>query len=236
MTSAGMVDVVMTVNGGKEISRAVDDSPALIGFETGRYRPPADCSVGFCDWPFTNPDASFEDHLAVVAEECPKYAVAPDVEGEYTLTDVVDRADELNQHAENVIVVPKEVEPGRIPERFVIGYPNQPNFGSNGNWWRQSYPSDREVHLLGGSPDEQLDAADYLSVGSIDGANVTRYAEFGRVWTPGRQLERPDLTYYERIRESLANVYAMWNQDRDGYTDSVTPPTDDAPTTAGEEA
>lgn len=205
------VDVVLTVNGGGEISRAVAESPALLGFETGRYRPPEDLSVGFCDWPFTDPEATVEDHATVVQEECPKYAVAPDVEGEWDLRDVLSVARELDRNAEHVIIVPKDCKPGRIPEKYLIGYPNQPNYGSNGSWMRNSYPNDHPVHVLGGSPDDQFDVSDYLTVRSVDGANVTRYAEFGRIWTPGRQLERPDLTYYERIRESLANIHAMWN-------------------------
>jgi len=206
-----VTDVILTVNGGDEISRAVADSPALLGFETGRYRPPEDLVVDFCDWPFTDPDVSLDDHVTVVRNERPKYAVAPDVEAEWTLRDVLSVARELDRFAENVIIVPKDCRPGEIPEKYVIGYPNQPNFGSNGAWMRNSYPSDHPVHVLGGSPDDQLDLADYLTVRSVDGANVTRYAEFGRVWTPGPQLERPDLSYYERIRESLGNIHAMWN-------------------------
>ena len=205
------VDVILTVNGGDELSRAIADSPALLGFETSRYRPPKDISVDFCDWPFTDPDTTLDDHLDVVAEERPKYAVAPDVEGEYDLQTVVSAAYELDNYAEHVIIVPKDCEPGEIPDRFRIGYPNQPAFGSNGSWWRSAYPHGRPVHVLGGSPDDQLDVRNYLTVGSVDGANVTRYAEYGRVWTPGRQLERPDLSYYERVRESLANLHSMWN-------------------------
>jgi len=30
------VDIILTVNGGDEVSRAVADSPAVLGFETGR--------------------------------------------------------------------------------------------------------------------------------------------------------------------------------------------------------
>lgn len=213
--NASGVDVVLTVNGGDEISRAVADSPALLGFETGRYRPPDDLEVDFCDWPFTDPDATFEDHLAVVREERPKYAVAPDVEGDHDLKTVLWMAKKLDRYAEHVIIVPKAVEPGRVPERYTIGYPNQPAFGSNGSWWRSAYPGDRPVHVLGGSPREQFGVADYLEVGSIDGANITRYSEHGRIWTPGRQLERPDLDYYERIRESLANLHSFWNMDSD---------------------
>lgn len=203
------IDVIMTVNGGAEISRAVAASPALLGYETGRYRPPEALSVEFCDWPFTNPDALFADHRDVVADEEPRYAVAPDIEGEYDLGTVVEMADELAAHADHVIVVPKDVTPAAVPDRFLLGYPNQPAWGSNDGWWRGSH-GNRPVHILGGSPDDQLGVGDYLPVQSVDGANVTSYAEYGRVWTPGRQLERPDLTYYERVRESLGNVCAEW--------------------------
>lgn len=204
-------DVIMTVNGGVEVAEIIDAGPALLGFETARYRPPDDLTVDFCDWPFTADDASLEQHMEIVKREKPKYAVAPDVEGEYTLEDVIDIGDELLESAEHVIIIPKECPPGDIPECFRIGYPNQPNWGSNGNWWKSSYPTDRPVHVLGGSPESQFEVADYLTVGSVDGANVAAYAQYGRIWTPGKQLERPDLSYYERIAESLANIQAAWN-------------------------
>lgn len=210
---ASDVDVILTVNGGGDLSRAIEDSPALLGYETGRYRPPEECSVDFCDWPFTSDSPSAEDHVATVERERPKYAVAPDVEGEWSLPDVLEVADDLDQHAETVIVVPKSCPPHEVPDRYRIGRPNQKAFGSNDSWWIAAYPQDRPVHVLGGSPDEQLALREHLSVGSVDGANVTRYAEFGRVWTPGRQVQRPDLSYYERVRQSLGNLYSTWNSE-----------------------
>lgn len=203
------VDVVVTVNGGADVSRTIHAAPALVGYETGRYRAPSGIPIGFCDWPFTDPDASFDDHLDVVAAERPRYAVAPDVEGEYDLRDVVALADELDQYAEHVIVVPKDCPPADVPERFVLGYPNQPNYGSNHSHPLGAWPK-RPVHVLGGNPDAQLDVARHLPVQSVDGANVLSYAKYGRVWTPGGQVERPDLSYYERVRASLGNVAAAW--------------------------
>lgn len=124
--TTGAVDVVLTVNGGDEISRAVADSPALLGFETGRYRPPDDLSVGFCDWPFTHPNATFEDHLDIVREERPKYAVAPDVEGDYDLRAVLSLARKLDQYWSDVAQErAREVAQRRKEQGLQVGRPKK---------------------------------------------------------------------------------------------------------------
>lgn len=212
-----MIDVIMTVQNGNKLARVIEDSPALLGWETSNKDPGTEYNVEFCDWPFTADNPDPEEHIEATARHNPKYAVAPDIEKEWSLDDVVAIGDELADYAENVIVVPKSVEPDYVPERFVIGYPNQPNWGTNGAWWRAEYH--RDVHVLGGSPDSQLDVAGYMPVKSVDGANIAAYAKYGRVWTPGGQLERPDIDYYERIRESLGNYYAVLNGKR-GETDA----------------
>lgn len=208
------VDVIFTVIGGHDTADAVASSRALLGYESARSRPPGDHDVGFVDFPFTDPDATFEDHLRVVEREQPKYAVAPDVEGDRDLEGVLEQADRLADHADRVIVVPKTVHPSEIPERFDVGYPNQPAFGSNGSWHRFDYWEADRVHVLGGSPDDQHDVAGYgVPVSSVDGANVKAYSEFGRVWVrPGVQEERPDLDFYERLRLSLDNMVASWEK------------------------
>lgn len=226
------VDVICTVNGGAPLSAAIADSPALLGYETSRYRPPEEFAVEFCDWPFTADGPDPEAHLAAVAREEPRYAAAPDVEGEWTLPAVLELADDLDAHAETVIVIPKECPPTDVPERFRLGRPNQPAYGSDGNWWTATHPTGRPAHLLGGAPSDQLALADHLAVASVDGANVLRYAEYGRVWTPGRQVERPDLDYYERVRESLGHLHATWNGEPDSAREQAADGADaDAPGT-----
>jgi len=207
------VDVIMTVQGASEgTTRAIERSPALLGWETGNTDPLPNANVEFLDWPFTHDDPSLEDHIAAAKEHRPRYAVAPDIEGDWTLDRVLDAAAELDEYAETVIVVPKAVPPNRVPDRYRLGLPNQPAWGSDGSWPKWEY-ADRRVHVLGGSPtDQREEVGAYTTVGSVDGANVAAYAKYGRIWTPTGQIEQPGRSYYERIEASLTNVWRAWNE------------------------
>jgi len=203
------VEVYMTVNNGEETAKAIHRSKARVGFEACNGWPLED-TAGFVDWPFTDPDAGFEEHLEVVREHEPKLTTAPDVENGRSLEDVVEMADELNRHAEHVIVVPKDCHPTEIPDRFRVGL-TAGRFGSMAPWSVWEYRNVDSVHILGGSPSEQLAiGAHGVSVDSVDSFSLGRRAQFG-IWDDGAKDADDDLDYYDRLELSLNNYVETWN-------------------------
>jgi len=79
--SSPEVAVYATVIGGKEKSRAIERTPAKVGYESSNSPPPEWADVEFVDWPFTDDAPSFEEHLAAVEKHRPEVAVpAPSVD------------------------------------------------------------------------------------------------------------------------------------------------------------
>jgi len=218
MTNGTPVDVLSTVSngGGSDSAEAMASGGALVGFESSTI-PQYGFNWQFVDYPFTRNDASFDDHLDVVSDVEPGYAVAPDVEDDIPLSDAVNWGDQLLDHADVVIIVPKEnAHPGDVPDRFRVGYTAQPKWGSNAPWGLRDYRDAGDIHLLGGSPSKHSRLARYdVLVRSVDTASPLKAAQFGDVWTVRGWTERPKLTYYERIESSYSNIIDAWNDDRD---------------------
>ena len=199
-------DVIFTANGSREASETAWRTGALVGYESLNIRPPESIPVEFVDWPFTkirdmdDPDLGevFEDHLKVVKSEKPKYAVAPDVNDFTSFEDALTWADELQEYAETVIMVPKAVLPSDIPPEFRVGMPCQARFGPPPWKWRQYKPCN-EVHCLGGSPIDHTQIMKYsIPVESVDTAVPVYTANFGSYWG-GRKWEKGDFGYYGSI-------------------------------------
>jgi hypothetical protein len=207
----------MTVIGGREITDAVAESAALLGFEASRTEPPSG-TVEFVDYPFTADETDDERVrmlLKQVRRHQPQIAVGPDIEGEVSLSDAVDVGDRLlDAGAETVVLVPKDVEPADVPPRFRVGYPAA-SFGSGADWPIYDYVGlSNGVHILGGSPTDQLEIAEYgVPVESVDGSAVEKGAKHYDVWTP----ETPHWEHagdysdlYQRVRVSLDNMALAW--------------------------
>jgi len=144
----------------------------------------------FIDNNFYNYD--HELHVAGVAKWNPKYTTVCDVMTPeqcqkaripyYSLEQILDWAEELSEHAENVIVIPKYDCLDRIPEKFMLGYSVPTSHGST-----PLLPElfrGRRVHLLGGSWKKQLSYITQLQkeVVSIDNNYVVRIAKYGRYY------------------------------------------------------
>lgn len=109
-------------------------------------------------------DYNHERHLSDVVNHKPKYATVMDVmtsdqckkDGiKYReLAQILDWAEELNEHAENVIVIPKYDCLDRIPDKFMLGYSVPTSHG--GTPLPPESFAGRRVHLLGGSWKNQL--------------------------------------------------------------------------------
>lgn len=201
-----MTDVYTTTKGGQDVTNAVVDSAARLGVEATNTVP-GDRSVEFVDYPFTAPDATVEDHIDRVRRERPRLTVAPDVEDGVTLDDAVAIGDELREYAESVIIVPKECHPSEVPDRFRPAVATQ-QFGTGTPWPVWEYGA--AVHVLGGSPAEQLRIGRHLEVASVDTSWFVTRCRFG-MWDGVSIDETPDeWDYRRRLRESLDNYVSAW--------------------------
>lgn len=217
------VDVIHTVPGGEATARAVLKAGAVLGYESADAGPPAHLPVGFIDYPFTASGDPFPSHFAAVREREPQYAVAPDIEPPRSFEDVIRRADRLDEHAGTVIIPVKQagdVHPREIPARFRVGLPFAPNFGSGGI--EPGGPALDEyaaasggVHVLGGSPSDQLDLRSRVDVRSVDTSLPLLYARKGRIWFREGQVETGGYfgSLYAILEASLRNIRLAWGGD-----------------------
>lgn len=132
-------------------------------------------------------------HLDVVKQIRPKYATVRDIMTHqqcveagipyYSLSQILEWAEELQLYAENVILIPKYDCFDKIPDRYMLGYSVPSSHGGT------PLPIDafrgRRIHLLGGSWKRQLS---YLQaagedVVSLDNNHVHKIASYGRVAT-----------------------------------------------------
>lgn len=204
-----MATVYMTVEGrSKDTTNAIIDSAAHLGAESTK-----DWLDGvtpqFLDFPFTDTDATFADHLERVKDVRPQITVAPDVECGRTLSEVVDMADRLAQYSKNIIIVPKDCHPTTVPDRFRVGV-TAADFGSSAPWSVWDYRKCGQVHILGGGPARQLKLANYLCVASVDTSSLNLVCRFG-YWDGGTCDAPEEWDYRRRLRESLDNYAKAWS-------------------------
>ena len=167
---------------------------------TGRHE------VAFIDNEYSKYDHAV--HLAVVGKFRPRYATVRDIMTPnqcaaagieyYPLEQVLDWAEELSAHAQNVIVIPKYDCVDRIPAKFMLGYSVPTSHG--GTPLSVDVFRGRRVHLLGGSWKAQLAHMAALGddVVSVDNNSVELVASrFGQYCDPQGNTQA--------IHESLAH-------------------------------
>jgi len=143
-------------------------------------------------------------HVAGVAEARPKYATVRDVMTKaqceaagvdfYPLEQILDMAAEVEEYADNVIVIPKYDCLDKIPEKYVIGFSVPTSYG--GTPMPASALRGRRVHLLGGSWKNQRAYLGILGqdVVSLDNNHLLRVCEFGNfTYADGTGSRLPDL-------------------------------------------
>lgn len=139
----------------------------------------------FADQDWKAPDLT--KYARAVAEHRPEVATVLDWEHDNQLPEVLAWAEEIAPHVARVVVIPKI--PGRvgeIPETVggkpvILGYSVPTKYGgTNCGVWEFGR---RPVHLLGGSPQAQMEYADYLNVVSADGNMAAQQARRGRFWS-----------------------------------------------------
>lgn len=176
------------------------------------------CKIEFLDFNFHKPD--FAAHLEAVKQVRPKYAVAPDLFAPEQLTEVLGQAAKLAEYAERVIIVPKyNGAIASIPLEYVIGLSVPTKYGNSGTvmlielWGRK-------VHLLGGSPHQQLRLYQALAgaeVVSIDGNMLMLAAKYGDFWDAGkrgwnRTMRDAGMPYEKLIQMSINNIVQFWRR------------------------
>ena len=150
----------------------------------------ANVSPEFIDVHWEDPDR--DTLLAKTIQHNPKYVIAGDYDGENYET-INDFGAELNQYAENVIIVPHEPgEVKEVPEWAIVGYSTPTSYaGTDAPIWEYT---GRDVHVLGGTMPQIKTVVDHLkdSIVSLDTNTHHRDAtQFGEYWSPsGRQRKR----------------------------------------------
>jgi hypothetical protein len=215
-----MLDLIYCAGANPKLDEIASDEGFLLGVRSDRasYYP-----VEFVDVNYKKPD--FDKHLARVAKEQPKYATVPDLsEKEFSMADIVravDQAEQLKSHCQIVLIVPKL--PGQIemlPKHIAIGYSIPTSYG--GAKYSLKELISRNVHLLGGSPAEQLRYYRYTTlmgygrVISVDGSAAKKGARWGDFWN-GKRWERNSYSggdhYYDSWRKSCQGIKRMWEKE-----------------------
>lgn len=126
-----------------------------------------------------------------------------------TLSDAVSVGDELLRYARNVVIVPKDCHPSDVPDRFRVGL-TAADFGSNAPWTTWDYQDCGPVHILGGGAARQLKIGQHVPVASVDTSAMNLLCRFG--YWDGGTCDAPDSwDYRRRLKESLDNYWAAWN-------------------------
>lgn len=171
-------------------------------------------AVTFIDNEFKEYD--HQHHLEIVSHFKPKYATVRDIMTPeqctaagitfYPYEQIMEWAEELAEHAENVIVIPKYNCLDRIPDKFVLGYSVPTEYG--GTPLPVESFRGRRVHLLGGSWKAQLAHMAQLGddVISVDNNHVERIASrWGEFIDPdgnARQMKAIGLGYLINVRDA----------------------------------
>jgi len=171
-----------------------------------------DIPVDFVDNNFKNPDRDrLED---IVSKTDSEFVVLPDVYDEGDLTSVVEYGQRLeSEYQTTPIVVPKdELEYQHIPDHWILGFSVPSGYGET-----EVSPTEftsHRVHLLGGSPRNQIKYANKLTdcgaeLYSVDGNAFAKAASYGNI------INEP----VEIMDDSGGLDQKAWVADADGYTD-----------------
>lgn len=194
----------------------------------------SDCSaydypIQFVDNEFRKPE-KWQKHVKTVKIHKPKYATIPDLSEKFVSNADIERAmkqyEQLSGYCEIPLITPHL--PGQIamlPEHVAIGYSVPTSYA--GARYELSELKGRRVHILGGSPYEQMEIFKALAgraeVMSADGnaaMNVARnwaqYWDRGWIDHPEKGVKLPDGSnkpvYLECWKWSCRNIKREWSR------------------------
>jgi hypothetical protein len=177
-----------------------------------------DYTVDFIDLHWEHPD--FEKLLQKTKDHQPQYVIAGDY-GDANHAAINDRAEQLREYAQNVIVVPHSTgDMQYCPSWCIIGYSTPTDYGGTDIPLWQYQNAMQPIHVLGGTPHEQLQIIDYLGLAhiqSVDSNSIHKAATIGaKFWQDAannwqkidRDRSDPVMDSYEQSVINLTDKYA----------------------------
>lgn len=208
-----MVDIIYTFSG--------SNGSCCVAYHTGLLYGVRSTDKPCLMHPITFVDNNYKKynhlkHLEFVKKIKPKYATVRDIMTPeqcqklgikyYSFKQILKFANELQEYAENVIVIPKYDVIDYIPDNFMLGYSVISSYGQTDIPLERF--KNRRVHLLGGSPKHQYEVWQKLKkeVVSIDTNYINRVSYFGSIrnlQVMFRRLKCDNLPEKIRNRETL---------------------------------
>lgn len=218
------VALIYCADGNPAFARAAIDAGWLYGARLPAW---VGLPIYFADQDWRSPDRA--GYMAAIGRHRPEMAVVLDYEHPDQRDEVLSWAEEAAQYVRRVVIVPKVpgtlgTIPGKIGRaEVVLGYSVPTSYGASPvPTWEFGR---RPAHLLGGSPQRQMELAGYLNVVSADGNMPAQQARRCRFWSPTRTRKgrwarlsevgdtgRGDGADLRAFRLSLANIRAAWER------------------------
>lgn len=202
---ASAIELIYCANGNQRFAEIALSHGFLYGAQMPGtvYFPPM-----FCDQDWKKPDR--QKYMACLAVHKPHMASVLDLEQPEQLDDVLGWSEDAAAYVDVVMIIPKffgaiELLPRVIAGKQVrLGYSVPTKFGGTEVpvWEFTGWP----VHLLGGSPQAQMQMCNYLHVVSADGNYAHKMAiQYGQFWAPGNARYAQN-RYWPKLSEAGNNV------------------------------
>lgn len=209
------IELIYCADGNRRFAQIAIDAGYLYGAQVPNtvYFPP-----WFCDQDWKRPNKG--RYMAALAQHRPYMASVLDWERQEQLPEVLEWAESAAEFVEVIMLIPKvqsgiEQLPRTIGGKPVrLGYSVPTRYGGTelGLWEFSGWP----IHLLGGSPQAQMQLSRYLDVRSVDGNMHGKAArQFCTVWADGGWQagtidRRAEDGIYRAFEISCHNIMAAW--------------------------
>ena len=213
-----MIDLIYTGSGNKQLSAIAIEEGWKYGSQP-KYHPHTSLTFADHDFKRGNDIVYLNKYAAYIKENQPKYATAPDIMGEKSLSEILDWAElNLSSNVEAIIIIPKLCGIIKdIPDNLdgcpiILGYSVPSSYGGTGvPLWEFAQ---RPVHLLGGNPRAQLYLSAYLNVISMDNNAMAKLAiRIGKAWSDvdfDFTDKDSNRRYWDTFRVSCAAIRRAW--------------------------
>lgn len=211
---AKLVDAIFTWSDPREgVIEMALKAGLSYGIRSG-YRVSSNAAPIFIDNEYT--EYNHELHLDYVRTHKPKYATVLDLFTKQqaeklniqyrSFDEIMKYAEELNEYADNVIVIPKYDCIKDIPKKFMLGYSIPSKYG--GTNLPYDLFTDHKIHLLGGSPKAQWKYFNYSreSVMSVDTNYIYLVSSFGQIADYSFMSEEWNIDAKELKAKSLSKI------------------------------
>lgn len=217
------LDLIYCAGDNERLTQIAAQAGFKIGIRSGRSS--HGYPVCFVDIEYKRPN--FEKHLKAVARHQPKYATVLDLSEKEVSKQDIARAmmqyEQLASYCQIPLIVPKlSGQITLLPAHVAIGYSLPTSYGGarDVKFWEME---GRRIHLLGGSPQKQMEVYKTLSlcaeVMSADGNMAQLMAtQFAKYWDNGEWVEHPQRNtntldlYLDCWQRSCTNIRREWGR------------------------